>query len=87
MLAVIGSFAFAPSALAQEDSADKVYSGEGGGTQQIVDPGGTGEVSDPGDPGALPFSGLDLGLMLGGAVVLVGTGAGVSRLVSQRSPA
>ena len=87
LLVVVGVLAFAPSALAQGGSSEETYGGEAGNVQQAVDPGGPGGTGEVSDPGALPFSGLDVVLMLGGAVVLVATGAGVSRLVSRRQTA
>jgi len=46
---------------------------------------GGGDPKDPGDPagdtaGSLPFTGLDLGLMAVGGVVLAGMGFGMRRL-------
>jgi hypothetical protein len=69
------------SALAQ-DSSVETYSGGGGDAVIPVEQG-----VDPADPatadptGALPFSGLDIGLALGGGLLLLGTGMAISRLL------
>jgi hypothetical protein len=78
-LALVCLLALAPGAFAQ-GSAEGTYAGSGGNVNRSVE----GPAADPGDPGALPFSGLDILLMAGGAVVLLGTGAGISRLVAQQ---
>jgi hypothetical protein len=71
------------SALAQESSLG-TYAGGGGGNTNQVDSGAPGAdtAAATADPtGALPFSGLDIGLALGGGLLLLATGMAISRLV------
>jgi hypothetical protein len=60
----------APVALAQQSSVDG-YGGGAGGIQSEVEGGGGG---------SLPFTGLDLGLLIGGGLVLLAVGFGLRRL-------
>jgi hypothetical protein len=76
----------ASSAAYATGSAQHLYSGRGGNVQADVqggakDPGGTqGTAASGKTPGGLPFTGLDLTLMLGGGLVLVASGVALSRL-------
>jgi hypothetical protein len=70
LLAVVA--VYAPVALAQQSSVDG-YGGGAGGIQSEVEGGG-------GAGGSLPFTGLDLGLLIGGGVVLLAVGFGLRRL-------
>jgi len=63
---------YAPVALAQQSSVDG-YGGGAGGIQSEVESGG-------GAGGSLPFTGLDLGLLIGGGLVLLAVGFGLRRL-------
>ena len=56
----------APSALAAGSAVD-TYGGVGGGTLAGVSSGANG-ASAASDPGSLPFTGLDVGLLMRGAV-------------------
>lgn len=67
------SLVLAPAALASGGSAGKGYGGEGGNVQQQVGAAGAGEQ------GGLPFTGLDLGLLVAGGAVLVVAGAALRR--------
>jgi hypothetical protein len=58
-------------ALAQQSSVDG-YGGGAGGIQSDVEGGGGG--------GSLPFTGLDLGLLIGGGLQLLAVGFGLRRL-------
>ena len=60
---------YAPLALAQQSSVDG-YGGGAGGIQSEVESGGGG---------SLPFTGLDLGLLIGGGLVLLAVGFGLRR--------
>jgi hypothetical protein len=78
--------AFSQAAFAQNSSVD-TYAGDGGDVQTQInsgadprDPGDPGASADPGDPGSLPFTGFDIGLALGGGLLLLGLGAGVARM-------
>jgi len=74
-LVIIGTCAlaaltvYAPIALAQQSSVDG-YGGGAGGIQSDVEGGG----------GSLPFTGLDLGLLIGGGLLLLAVGFGLRRL-------
>jgi hypothetical protein len=66
-------------------SAGHTYSGAGGQVQTEVqtganDPQGTGTETS----GGLPFTGLDLTLMLGGGLVLIASGVALGRLMIRR---
>lgn len=61
---------WAPIALAQQSSVDG-YGGGAGGIQSDVEGGGGG---------SLPFTGLDLGLLIGGGLLLLAVGFGLRRL-------
>jgi hypothetical protein len=76
MLLIVVSAALltAPIALAQQPSSG---AGEGGGVQGTVGGGGTNAS------GSLPFTGLDLVVLSGGAVLLLALGLGL-RAVTQR---
>jgi hypothetical protein len=63
---------YAPLALAQQSSVDG-YGGGAGGVQSEVEGGG-------GAGGSLPFTGMDLGLLIGGGLVLLAVGFGLRRL-------
>lgn len=66
------------SALAQESSVE-TYGGGGGDAVIPVEQGADPATADT--AGALPFSGLDIGLALGGGLLLLGTGMAISRLL------
>jgi hypothetical protein len=84
--ATIIAMAFAPAAMAA-DSSVETYAGGGGGVQAQIH---TGESNDPGtatDPGgALPFTGLDLGLVAGGGLLLLGAGAMTTAIATRTRP-
>ena len=82
------ALALAPaSALAQ--SSDDGYETDGPTVQNQIEGGGTAgqnesgnptpsnDSADSGEEAGLPFTGLDLGLLAGAGVLLVGMGAGV----------
>ena len=83
------ALALAPAALAQSSSVD-TYS-PGGGDVAAVAAGGddSGDSGDSGSPSgtaassssALPFSGLDVGLLAGGGFLLLLIGVGMARMV------
>jgi hypothetical protein len=73
------ALAFASAAVA-ENSSVETYAGGGGNIQTQV---GSGDPSDPsatGGSGSLPFTGLDVGLALGGGLVLLAGGVLIARL-------
>ncbi len=75
--------ALAVSSAAYAGSAQSTYGGSGGNTQTDVQ----GGASDPRGAsanttgGGLPFTGLDLTLMLGGGLVLIASGVTLGRLM------
>jgi hypothetical protein len=68
----------APSAIAAGSAVD-TYSGSGGASLAGVSGGASGS-STATDPGSLPFTGLDVGLLIGGGLLLVLIGVGMARL-------
>jgi hypothetical protein len=94
---VIAALALAPAAFAQ--STGTGYGGTAGGVAGQVAQGGngnnpngtagTGSVATraSGNSGFLPFTGLDVALLIGGGLLLLGTGVGLSRLVGRQSAA
>lgn len=83
-LALVLALGFSSVATAQESSRE-TYSGQqpfvagaGGGG------GGGGGSADTADPGSLPFTGLDLGLAAGGALLLIGAGAALAAGTGRR---
>lgn len=85
-IVAIGFLAFASAGVAQETSVEG-YAGVGGETVSGVAAGDGAGASGSADDGALPFTGLDLGLALGGGLILLGTGVALSRLVARGSTA
>lgn len=86
VITVVAAMALAPAAFAQSSSVD-VYGGQGGesvGALNNNDPTNPGTTSGGGASadggGALPFTGLDVGLLVGGGLLLIAVGAGLARL-------
>ena len=97
LAAVAVVFALAPAALAQESSGAG-YGGEGGGVAGQVDHGDGGaagqaggggnaasEASNADESGLLPFTGLDVALILGGGLLLLAGGVALSRIVARNT--
>jgi hypothetical protein len=84
---VIAALALAPSALA--NSSVTTYAGNGGNAQANIQSGGPGTPSDPSAKatGALPFTGFDLTLAFGGALLLLAGGASIAALASRNQRA
>jgi hypothetical protein len=85
MAVVAVALAVAAPAYAQNAVSD-TYAGKGGGIVGTVDSGNGPSASTPqqqvqvaGNNGSLPFTGLDIGLLALGGVVLVGVGVGLRR--------
>ena len=76
VVAVCALLALAPTALGAGGSAGKGYGGNGGGVQNEVNQ-GTAGVAAGGS--SLPFTGLDLALLVVGGVALLVVGAGLRR--------
>ena len=88
LVAVVATLAFAPAALAQSSAVDG-YGGKGGEVTGALGNGGGGEPGAGasasgsgagGGGGVLPFTGLDLGFLIGGGLLLVAVGAGLTRM-------
>jgi hypothetical protein len=73
VVAVCALLAFAPTAFAAGGSAGKAYGGNAGGVQNEVNQGAAAGTS------SLPFTGLDLALLVVGGVTLLVVGAGLRR--------
>jgi len=73
----------APSALAAGSAVD-TYSGTGGASLAGVSSGASGGTAT--DPGSLPFTGLDVGLLIGGGLLLVLIGVGMARVARRVGP-
>ena len=84
LVVAVAALAVAPAASGQGSSVG-TYGGEGGQAQGGLAQGQGGVLGggsgDVGGSGPLPFTGLDLGLLIGGALLLIGLGAGMARLV------
>lgn len=65
-----------PSVAVAAEPATRAYGGGAGGIQSEVQRGG---------PGALPFTGLDIGLLAGGGLVLLALGGGLWQLTRQKT--
>ena len=74
LVAVCALFVLAPAAFGAGGSADKGYGGNGG-VQNEVNQGGVHAAAK----GSLPFTGLDLALLVVGGVSLVIVGSGLRR--------
>lgn len=96
-VALVAAFAAVPAAYGQGDPLGAQYPTDGEGTSGVSAQGG-----DPPAPpapavaeetglnnniGSLPFTGIDLLIVAGVALVLTGTGFGLRRLSSPRGPA
>jgi hypothetical protein len=76
-LVVVAALALAASSLAAPNQKPPSYRGNAGNVQQEV-------KGDTNTLGSLPFTGLDLALIVGGGLVLVLAGVSVRRLASRR---
>lgn len=75
-----------PAASLAQSSSVGGYGGNGGEVQSALNGGADGGSADSGasaEAGSLPFTGLDLGWMLGGGIVLVGAGIAMGRAASR----
>jgi hypothetical protein len=76
------SLVLAPAAFAGGGSAGGGYGGAGGNVQQQVggsQGAGAGTLGSSSSSGSLPFTGLDLGLLVAGGAVLLVVGATIRR--------
>jgi hypothetical protein len=80
LVVAVAALAVAPAASGQGSSVG-TYGGEGGQAQGGLAQGQEDVSGDIGGSGPLPFTGLDLGLLIGGGLLLVAVGAGMARLV------
>ena len=79
LVATVFALFLAQTAFAANSSVE-TYGGSGGNVQSQIDP------AAPGTAG-LPFTGLDLGLAAGGAVVLLAAGAAMATVAARRTRA
>jgi hypothetical protein len=92
LVAVFAAFAAAPLALAQDDPSSAQYdppipeTGSSGATGSSGGSGGSGGSGLDSNIGSLPFTGMDLLIVAGVALVLTGTGFALRRLSSPRGP-
>ena len=98
-MSIAAVFALTPAALAQSQSSGAGYGGEGGGVAGQVQGGGAAgqagagggapnvasEAGNPDETGLLPFTGLDVALIVGGGLLLLAAGVGLSRMVERNS--
>ncbi len=72
--------------MAQSSSVDG-YGGNGGEVQNVLTGGSAGSASADdsasASTGSLPFTGLDIGWMIGGGIVLIGAGIAMGRAASR----
>lgn len=78
MTATVLALAFAGSALAADPTV-RAYGGQGGAIQREL------QTPTKDQPGRLPFTGLDLGLLAGGGVVLLLVGGSLWRLSREQA--
>src|SRR5580765_8009689 len=76
LVTVVALLVLAPTALGAGGSASGGYGGNGGNVQNEVSQGAAGAVASQ---GSLPFTGLDLALLVVGGVSLLVVGAGLRR--------
>jgi hypothetical protein len=82
LVVTLGMLALAPAAYGQ-GTAGSGYGGDGGENVGNVESGTQGGEAK--EAGGLPFTGLDVSLILGGGLILVATGAGLGRVVARHS--
>jgi hypothetical protein len=90
LICLVGALALAAPAMAQSVGTDAY----GGGVQGVQSSGGNGDVSSGtgakaasnSNSGGLPFTGLEVGVVLAGGVLLLGTGLAVRRFAGGDSP-
>jgi hypothetical protein len=85
LIAVVGTMMLAPAAAFAQSSSVSGYGGKGGETVGVsqsndpTNPGSPSTSSGSGGGGVLPFTGLDVGFLLGGGLLLVAVGAALAR--------
>jgi hypothetical protein len=77
--------AAAPAALADSSAVD-TYGGNGGSVAAGVAAGGSGGSAGSDTSGSLPFTGLDVGLIVGVGLVLLLIGVAMARLSRRADP-
>jgi hypothetical protein len=83
VVALVAALVLVPSAVAAGGAANQGYGGSGGNVQNEV---GQGGVDATAGGNSLPFTGLDLALLVVGGVMLLVVGAGIRR-ATRRSTA
>ena len=85
-IACVVALLLVPAAVAGGGSANKGYGGSAGNVQNGVGPANGAFGQAKAVSGGLPLTGLDLGLLVAGAAVLVVVGAGLRRAAAKRTP-
>jgi hypothetical protein len=82
------ALALAPAATAQSSSVG-TYGGNGGQVAGVAGGGESGNnaVNTSNTAGSLPFTGMDVGLVVGGGVLLLLAGIGMARLTARSTSA
>jgi hypothetical protein len=91
LAAALAAMAILPATALAQDASVGTYGGDGGNVLQQLesgnDSGAGGGTADSDSSGSLPFTGLDIGMALGGGLLLLASGVALSRLlVAQREP-
>jgi hypothetical protein len=81
--ALLAALVLVPAALGAGGAAGQGYGGEGGNVQEEVSQGAAPSAAV--HSGSLPFTGLDLALLVVGGVTLVVAGVGVRRAARRPS--
>ncbi|MEO7197091.1 MAG: hypothetical protein ABIZ50_01315 [Solirubrobacterales bacterium] len=89
--AILAAALMIPAAASAQSPPVGGYGGSGGNVQNVLTGGSTGSDSatsssdTSASTGTLPFTGLDIGWMIGGGILLVGAGIAMSR-AAHRAP-
>lgn len=79
-----------PTFAVAQDASVSGYAGGGGGNQGTLGQGNAGgptTSAQSSQSGTLPFTGLDIGMMAAGGLILIAAGAGIGRVVSRQPSA
>lgn len=85
IVAVFALLVLAPTALAAGGSAGSGYGGVGGNVQNDVQQGALDASGTESSGGSLPFTGLDLTLLVAGGMTLLVVGAGLRQAAKHKA--